>query len=214
MQPATPNQPPPPDDGGGAWRLIRRIHRRRPLLTAAFVLAVLLLARRDPALPVSLLRPRLDPLFVIPWLLTLFGVAVRVWGAGNLRKKREITRSGVYRMVRHPLYLGSLSVFLAFFLTVGNPVAGVILFAAMVVLVYYPTMLDEEAHIARLFPEQTAGYARTPRLVPALHRLPEALRTDRFTWRAAYQNLGLRSLWILLLLPLLLEWLRWAETRL
>jgi protein-S-isoprenylcysteine O-methyltransferase Ste14 len=35
------------------------------------------------------------------------GEALRLWAAGHLDKGREITRSGPYRYVRHPLYLGS-----------------------------------------------------------------------------------------------------------
>ena len=36
------------------------------------------------------------------------GELLRIWAAGHIEKGREITRSGPYRFVRHPLYLGSL----------------------------------------------------------------------------------------------------------
>ena len=39
--------------------------------------------------------------------LALPGEALRLWAAGHIEKGREITRSGPYRFVRHPLYLGS-----------------------------------------------------------------------------------------------------------
>src|ERR1044071_7357195 len=35
------------------------------------------------------------------------GELLRLWAAGHIEKGREITRSGPYRFVRHPLYLGS-----------------------------------------------------------------------------------------------------------
>jgi protein-S-isoprenylcysteine O-methyltransferase Ste14 len=35
------------------------------------------------------------------------GEALRVWAAGHLVKAREITTSGPYRWISHPLYLGS-----------------------------------------------------------------------------------------------------------
>ncbi|HTL01653.1 MAG TPA: methyltransferase [Vicinamibacterales bacterium] len=35
------------------------------------------------------------------------GEVLRVWAAGHLEKGREITRSGPYRLTRHPLYTGS-----------------------------------------------------------------------------------------------------------
>ena len=197
-----------PPREGLLWDAIRWIHRRRPFLTAVFVIAVLGVALLGEDPPADLIHPRLDAGFVLPWLLMILGVGVRIWGAGNLRKNQEITSTGIYRMVRHPLYVGSLAMFLALFVTVGDPLIGALLFVTMVVLVYYPTMMDEEAYLESKFPEQTAEYSSLPRLVPNLARLPEALRTDRFALSSAHGNLGLRSLGFLLALPLLLEVIR------
>ena len=35
------------------------------------------------------------------------GEALRIWAAGHLQKSREVTASGPYRWVAHPLYVGS-----------------------------------------------------------------------------------------------------------
>lgn len=35
------------------------------------------------------------------------GELVRIWAAGHLEKGREVTQSGPYRLMRHPLYTGS-----------------------------------------------------------------------------------------------------------
>lgn len=40
-------------------------------------------------------------------VVALVGEAIRVWAAGHLEKGREVTKSGPYRLVRHPLYVGS-----------------------------------------------------------------------------------------------------------
>src|SRR5688572_27344661 len=40
-------------------------------------------------------------------VIAVVGECVRLWAAGHIEKGREITRSGPYRFVRHPLYLGS-----------------------------------------------------------------------------------------------------------
>ena len=40
-------------------------------------------------------------------LVAIAGEAIRVWAAGHLEKSREVTRSGPYRWMRHPLYVGS-----------------------------------------------------------------------------------------------------------
>jgi protein-S-isoprenylcysteine O-methyltransferase Ste14 len=190
---------------GPLWRWIRGIRRRRPFLTAAFVVAATMHTLLSDARPYDLLRPTASPRFFIPWLLILFGIGVRLWGSGNLRKNREITDTGIYRLVRHPLYLGSLAFFLAYFLTVGDPRLGIVLFVVLVLLVYYPTMLTEEEYLTLKFPGQFARYQPPPRLLPDLRRLPEAVETDRFELRAAYRNLGFRSAWFLVLLPLYLR---------
>ena len=40
-------------------------------------------------------------------LIALTGECFRIWAAGHLEKGREVTRSGPYRLMRHPLYAGS-----------------------------------------------------------------------------------------------------------
>ena len=42
------------------------------------------------------------------------GELLRIWAAGHIEKGREITRSGPYGFVRHPLYLGSTGIGLGF----------------------------------------------------------------------------------------------------
>ena len=201
------------DESRGRSRLVVWIQDQRPRLTAPFLIAALALALLDEREPISLLRPR-GTLFAVAWALMLIGGVARLWGAGNLRKNEEITRTGIYRMVRHPLYLGSLATFLAYFLTVGDPWVGAALFVAMVALVYYPTMMGEEKHLGADFPEQAGEWRSVPRLLPNPLHLSDALRTDRFTLGAALGNLGVSTLAYLVLLPALLELLRWVESRL
>ncbi len=188
----------------GPWGLIRWIHKRRPFLTAVIVLAAPLHTLLTPARPFDLLDPGGGPRFWVAWGLIFLGVAVRLWGSGNLRKNQEITSSGPYVLVRHPLYLGSLSFFLAYFLTVGDPVFGSALFLLLTLGVYYPTMLSEEEYLTYRFPGEFAQYSPPPRLLPDPRRVGEALRTDRFEVRAAYGNLGFRGAWFIVLLPLFL----------
>jgi protein-S-isoprenylcysteine O-methyltransferase Ste14 len=199
--------------GGRLWRIIRWIHKRRPILTAVLVIAALWHTLATDARPVDLLEPTADPLAVLAWLLMIIGVAVRTWGSGNLRKNQEVTSGGIYAVVRHPLYTGSLAFFLAYFLTVGDPGLGVALFLALVILVYYPTMFGEEEYLALKFPAAASARTSIPRLLPDVRRLGEAVRTDRFSLDAARANLGLRSLWFLVFLPLFLKLLLELESR-
>jgi len=81
------------------------------------------------------------------------GEAIRIWAAGHLNKAREVTTSGPYRWVRHPLYVGS-SV-----MGIGLAIASASVIVAVIVAVYLLVTLtaaikSEEAFLRRTFGEQ------------------------------------------------------------
>src|SRR5262245_3236031 len=85
------------------------------------------------------------------------GEAVRIWAAGHIQKGREITRSGPYRYVRHPLYAGSAIIGLGFI------VASRSLVVALLVVVYLggtlmAAMRTEEAALDEKFPGEYSAY--------------------------------------------------------
>ncbi len=61
-------------------------------------------------------------------LVAAAGEALRVWAAGHLRKGEEITSSGPYRYLRHPLYCGSAVIGVGFAVAAADlPAAGLVL---------------------------------------------------------------------------------------
>ncbi len=184
------------------------IGRRRGLLISLAAAILGLHALWSRSHPFDFLGRDRDPQAF--WLLALvaLGVVIRAWGAGNLRKNQEVTQTGIYRMLRHPLYLGNLLIYLAFFLSFGNPLLGAALFLVVLIPVHYPLMLQEEARLARDRPGQFEAYSKAPRLLPNLLALPEALKTDRFSARQAWRNRAARSAFALVLLPLAAEAVR------
>ena len=93
-------------------------------------------------------------------LLGACGEAVRIWAAGHLEKSREVTTSGPYRYMRHPLYVGSA------ILGVGVAIASNSVFVAVLVFGYLAVTLTaaiktEEAHLTEKFgttyPEYRSG---------------------------------------------------------
>jgi protein-S-isoprenylcysteine O-methyltransferase Ste14 len=181
------------------------ITRRRGLLTVLLGLIALCDALWGEARPISFLGRNASLWALLPLSLTLAAVVIRIWGAGNLRKNKEVTRTGIYRMVRHPLYLGNSLVYLAFFLSFGNPVLGILLFLILIYPIHYPLMLQEEARLHREYPLEFEQARATPRLIPNLFAFREALATDRFSLKRAYENRAMRSLWAPILLPLVIE---------
>ena len=53
-----------------------------------------------------LARPT-GPSLVVGGAVAALGEALRVWASGHLNKSREVTASGPYRYLGHPLYVGS-----------------------------------------------------------------------------------------------------------
>ena len=83
-------------------------------------------------------------------LIALPGELLRVWAAGHITKGREITRSGPYQLVRHPLYLGSTV------MGIGFAVATARLAPALLVLAYLAITIPaairaEEAELVAQF---------------------------------------------------------------
>jgi len=92
-------------------------------------------------------------------LIALAGEAVRVWAAGHLNKSREVTASGPYRFVAHPLYVGSS------IMGAGAVVAAHSLIVAAIVALYLATTISaavrsEEAFLRARFGDGYDRYRR------------------------------------------------------
>jgi protein-S-isoprenylcysteine O-methyltransferase Ste14 len=89
--------------------------------------------------------------------VALVGEALRVWAAGHIEKGREITRSGPYRFVRHPLYLGS-AVMSVGFMVAAQSVTVAILVSAYIVITYVAAIRTEEATLDSRFDGEYSAY--------------------------------------------------------
>jgi protein-S-isoprenylcysteine O-methyltransferase Ste14 len=92
-------------------------------------------------------------------VVAVAGEGIRVWAAGHLEKSREVTTSGPYRWMRHPLYVGS-SV-----LALGIVIAARSYVIALLAAVYIGTTIPaairaEEAFLRQTFGDAYDRYAR------------------------------------------------------
>jgi hypothetical protein len=116
-------------------------------------------------------------------VLALPGEALRLWGTGHLQKAREVTTSGPYRYIRHPLYIGSS------IMGVGFAVASGAVGSALVVLAYLAitipaTARREEASLDR---DLAGAYAE--------YRAGRATASDRqFSWARVHANREYRAI--------------------
>jgi len=127
-------------------------------------------------------------------VITVLGLAIRIWACGNLRKEMELTTSGPYRYTRNPLYFGSM--ILGISTVVACQSWGVLaLFLANFLIIYPVVVNSEKERMSQLFPEKYRKYSEHvplffPTFRPKLPRDPD----HRFSWERYKQNRENRAL--------------------
>ena len=87
---------------------------------------------------------------VVGTTIAASGEAVRIWAAGHLNKSREVTSSGPYRWLAHPLYVGS-SVMGAGLAVACHSVVVAVIIAAYFAVTLTAAIKSEEAFLRREF---------------------------------------------------------------
>ena len=112
--------------------------------------------------------------------IAIAGELIRFWASGHLEKGSEVTRSGPYRLTRHPLYLGSAII------AAGAAVASARLIVTIVIATYVSVttlaaIWTEEAAMRAAFGTEYDAYAQaraTP--VKRTFSLERALRNREY----------------------------------
>ena len=164
----------------------------RMRVALGFVFGVLVLVLAQPT----------KPSLLVGMSIAAGGEAIRIWAAGHLRKSREVTVSGPYRWVAHPLYVGS-SV-----MGVGLAIASMSIVVAALIAVYLVATLtaaikSEEAFLRRTFGDQYDLYKSG---VAAKRRERSAASLRPFSIEQAIANREYRALSGLGITILLLIW--------
>lgn len=92
-------------------------------------------------------------------LIAVVGQLIRIWAAGHIEKGREVTRSGPYRWVRHPLYLGSTIMGVGFIVAARSWIVA-LLVGAYLVVTLIAAMRMEEAVLDERFAGEYSAYRR------------------------------------------------------
>jgi protein-S-isoprenylcysteine O-methyltransferase Ste14 len=96
---------------------------------------------------------------VVGVIVASAGEALRIWAAGHLNKSREVTSSGPYRWLAHPLYAGSS------IMGAGLAIASNSAWVALLVAVYLASTIaaairSEEAFLRQKFGDDYDRYRR------------------------------------------------------
>ena len=112
--------------------------------------------------------------------VAIAGEMLRIWAAGHLEKGREVTSSGPYRWMRHPLYAGSTIVGIGLAIGAANWLVAVLV-AAYLTITLTAAIATEEADLTRRFGEAYPAY-REGRSSSAIRRfsLARAMRNREY----------------------------------
>jgi protein-S-isoprenylcysteine O-methyltransferase Ste14 len=110
------------------------------------------------------------------------GELLRVWAAGHVDKSREVTKSGPYRWMRHPLYAGSSLMGAGLALAVRSWPAALII-ATYLAVTFTAAIRREEALLRTRFGTEYDDYAAGA--------IVDVQR--RFSWRRAIANREYRA---------------------
>ena len=95
----------------------------------------------------------------------LVGEALRLWAAGHLEKGLEVTTSGPYRWMRHPLYVGSSVLGGGFAVAARHPVAAALVIVYLAVTLAVAVRLEEatlRAKFGDTYDRYLAGIVERP----------------------------------------------------
>src|SRR5262245_50001016 len=92
-------------------------------------------------------------------LIACLGEGLRIWAAGHLHKSREVTTSGPYRWIPHPLYAGSSIMGAGLSLASGSWIVAAIV-ATYLVVTITAAIRTEEAFLRQSFGSQYDQYRR------------------------------------------------------
>jgi len=123
------------------------------------------------------------------WLIGLtvivIGESLRIWASGHIHKSAQVTCTGPYAMVRHPLYLGHFLIAAGFCIT-GDSFIAFIIVSISFFIIYVPTWKNEERNLTELFGSTYSDFmANTPALLPRWNR---GVFSGSFSWELVSQH--------------------------
>ena len=100
--------------------------------------------------------------------LILLGLATRMYASGFVLKNKELSTTGPYAFVRHPLYTGNIMILIG--LCLINGFFWSFVTACIFLWFYYPTAIEyEDRKLKSLFPDTWEEWASmTPALMPKM----------------------------------------------
>ena len=102
------------------------------------------------------------------YMIAIIGLLIRLVASGYVLKNKELSTTGPYSYVRHPLYTGNLVLLIG--LAIINGLWWSFLIGFFFAVFYYPTAIEyEDRKLKELFPDEWPQWANiTPALLPKM----------------------------------------------
>lgn len=102
------------------------------------------------------------PILIISGILAKYGLGIVF---GEVRAKPEIIEKGVFKIVRHPIYLGSILLYLGLTLLTCS-IASAILWIIIVIFYYYISKYEEKLLLKKFGADYKSYMERVSMLIP------------------------------------------------
>jgi len=132
-------------------------------------------------------KPSFSFQFEFAEIIIILGLTIRMYASGFVLKNKELSTTGPYAYVRHPLYTGNILVLTGMAIINGQ------LWASLIALsffwFYYPAAIEyEDRKLKELFPGSWEKWAnKTPALTITFQKL-HPLELINWSWRKSLIN--------------------------
>ncbi|MCD6265503.1 MAG: isoprenylcysteine carboxylmethyltransferase family protein [Deltaproteobacteria bacterium] len=113
-------------------------------------------------------------LFFTGLAFVFLGIAVRLWSSGHIKKNRVLATDGPYAFVRHPLYVGNIT--LGFGFALASSLWWSLPLLILILLIFYPQAVRrEDENLHHMFKKDWEQWrTETPALIPRISRYRKA----------------------------------------
>lgn len=120
-----------------------------------------------------------DTFFTIGAMMVVFGIIIRIQAILTLKQhftytvtqieNHELVETGLYKIIRHPGYLGQLIIFIGTSVACSNWLSIAFMTIAVVIGYVYRISVEERFMIAQMGQKYVSYQKRTKRLIPMLY---------------------------------------------